>query len=184
MTTTTSKSTRIERAKTFLKNVTQRIQNDSGAKANLKRALSGEDRHVRQTYPLLLPYLGSIPEWQQDLWMFVACLSVYYPQDPEPDPRNFAQSCLDLYNSSESKGPERRFRALLDTDFVDLQSPITTLVRQFKSKKDKKITIYYPQLIADLCNWEHPDQFVQDRWARTFWRVPQSQEDLGEIEKS
>jgi CRISPR system Cascade subunit CasB len=171
MTTTTSKNARLERAKTFLDSLKQRIKNDSGAKATLKRALSGNDRHIRQTYSLLLPYLDGIPEWQQDIWIFVACLDTYHDQEKEPIPRNFAHSCLDLHNSSESKGSERRFRALLDTDLADIQSPITALVRQIKNKKDKKMGVYYPQLIADLCNWDHPDQFVQDRWARTFWRA-------------
>jgi CRISPR system Cascade subunit CasB len=171
MTTTTPKNARLERAKTFLDSLKQRIENDSGAKATLKRALSGDDRHILRTYPLLLPALEGISEWQQDIWIFVACLDTYHDQEKEPAPRNFAQSCLDLHNSSESKGPERRFRSLLDTDSVDIQSPITALVRQIRSKKDKKIGVYYPQLIVDLCDWNHPDQFVQDRWARTFWRA-------------
>lgn len=166
--TTTPKSSRLERATTFLDNLKQRIKNDSGAKATLKRALSGEEYHKRRTYPFLLPYLEGISEWQQDIWIFVACLDIYHDQDKEPAPRNFAQSCLDLQNKVPSQGPERRFRTLLDTALVDIQSPITALVRQFKSQEVK---VCYPQLILDLSNWEHPDQFVQDRWARTFWRA-------------
>lgn len=174
MTTTTHTNTRLERAITYLDSLKKRVKNDSGAKATLKRALSGEDYHLRRTYPFLLPYLEGISEWQQVIWIFVACLDIYHDQDKEPNPRNFAESCLDLQNSSESNGPERRFRALLDTDLPNIQSPITALVRQIKSKKDKKkIPVYYPRLIVDLCNWDHPDQFVQDRWARTFWRAPQ-----------
>jgi CRISPR system Cascade subunit CasB len=171
MTTTTSKHARLERATTFLDSLKQRIKHDSGARATLKRALSGEEHHIRRTYPFLLPYLEGISEWQQDIWIFVACLDIYQDQEKEPAPRNFAQSCLDLQNKVPSQGPERRFRTLLDTALVDIQSPITALVRQFKSQE---VRVYYPQLILDLCNWDHPDQFVQDRWARTFWRVPQT----------
>lgn len=181
--TTTSKSSRLDRAKTFLDSLKQRIKDDNGAKATLRRALSGDDRHIRQTYPLLLPALEGISEWQQDIWIFVACLATYHDQDSEPAPRSFAQSCLDLQASGESKGPERRFRTLLDTDIADVQSPITALVRQIKSKKDKKIPVYYPQLIADLCNWNHPDKFVQDRWARTFWRAPIPAAKSSEVEE-
>lgn len=166
--TTTPKSSRLERATTFLDDLKQRIKNDSGAKATLKRALSGEKHHIRRTYPFLLPYLEGISEWQQDIWIFVACLDIYHDQEKEPAPRNFAQSCLDLQNKVPSQGPERRFRTLLDTALVDIQSPITALIRQFKSQEVK---VYYPQLILDLCNWDHPDQFVQDHWAKTFWRA-------------
>lgn len=167
--TTAKAHEQLKREEKFLHNLQDRIKDDSGAKAILKRALSGSDRQVRHTYPFLLTHLEGIPEWQWDIWIFVACLSTYHAQEQPSAARSFAQSCLDLHNSSESKGPERRFRALLDTDLVDIQSPITALVRQIKSKKDKKISVYYPQLIADLCFWNHSDQFVQDRWARAFW---------------
>ncbi len=180
MTTTTPKNARLERAKTYLDNLRARLKNDSGAKATLKRALSGEEYHVRRTYPFLLPYLEGISEWQQDnIWIFVACLSIYHDQAKEPDPRNFAQSCLDLQNKVPSQGPERRFRTLLDTALADIQSPITALVRQFKSQEVK---VYYPQLITDLCNWDYPEQFVQDRWARTFWRALPPPDTTGEAE--
>jgi len=173
-TTQTPPRHRLEREIKFLQNIQDRIKNDTGAKAAFKRALSGEHYHLRKVYPFTLPHLADIHERQQDLWIFVACLAIYHDQDSEPAPRNFAQSCLDLHNSTESKGPERRFRTLLDTDLADIQSPITALVRQIKSKKDKKTPVYYPQLIADLCFWDHPDQFIQDQWAKTFWRVTSS----------
>ncbi|MCJ2543326.1 type I-E CRISPR-associated protein Cse2/CasB [Thermostichus vulcanus] len=167
--TTTQTPPRLERETKFLQAIRDRIKNDTGARATFKRALSGEHHHLRKVYPFTLPYLAGIHEWQQDIWIFVACLSTYHAQEKEPTPRSFAQSCLDLHNSSASKGVERRFRSLLDTDLVDIQSPITALVRLIKSKKDKKIPVYYPQLIADLCFWDHPDQFIQDQWAKTFW---------------
>lgn len=175
-TTQTPPRNRLDRESYFLQAVTNRIQDDSGAKASFKRALSGEHHHLRKVYPFTLPYLEGIHERQQDIWIFVACLSTYHAQDNEPAPRNFAQSCLDLANSSESKGPERRFKALLDTDLVDIRSPITALVRQIKTTKEKKISVYYPQLIADLCRWDHPDQPMQDKWAKTFWRAFTPQE--------
>lgn len=170
-TTTTPSRPRLERETKFLQAVSDRIKNDNGAKADFKRALSGEDRHIRKVYRFVLPYLEGIHDRQQDIWIFIACLSIYHNQDVEPALRNFAQSCLDLQSKVPSKGPERRFRTLLDTALTDIQSPITALVRQFKSQDVK---VYYPQLIADLCSWDHPDSFVQDRWAKTFWRVPQS----------
>lgn len=181
-TTQTPPRNRLDLATKFLQAISNSINNDTGAKATFKRALSGEHHHLRKVYPFTLLHLKDIHERQQDLWIFVACLSIYHDQEKEPAPRNFAQSCLDLHNSGESKGPERRFRSLLDTDLVDIQSPITALVRQIKSKKDKKIGVYYPQLIVDLCNWNHPDQFVQDHWAKTFWRALPTLEATSEAE--
>jgi CRISPR system Cascade subunit CasB len=168
MTTTTS-STYLTRQTNFLESLHSKIKNDNGAKAALKRALSDEERHIRNTYSIILPHIPDIKEYQQKTWIFVACLSVYYPQvlDRE-DHKNFGYSCRGLAQANNSEGTERRFRALLDTTTEDLQSPLTSLVRQIKSKD---IRLDYPQLLSDLCRWDYPDQYVQiqDRWARTFW---------------
>ncbi len=165
----------LERAEKFFVSLHKRIDKDSGAKAELKRALSGEEHHIRNTYSLVLPYLGEVEEWQQDVWILVAALSAYYPQEIRKEPKNFGSSCLGLNLSNDSGGADRRFRALLDTSLTDIRSPLTNLVRQMKSKG---IRVDYPQLLVDLLQWEHPNQYIQDRWARTFWgAAPPNTED-------
>lgn len=174
MTTSTSRLAPAERETKFLESVQQQTQNDSGAKAILKRALTDEPRHLRAAYPLVLPYLGGI-QYHQDEWIFVACLSAYYPQGLHRENRQtFGHSARRLTGEGSSKGPDRRFRALLDTSLEDLRSPLSALVRLMKSKD---ISIDYPQLLADLCRWEHPDQYIQDKWARAFWGAPSSQQE-------
>jgi CRISPR system Cascade subunit CasB len=153
----------------FLQSVSKRIDKDNGAKADFKRALSGEPEHLRKVYPFVLPYIGNTSEWEQEqIWIPVACLSVYYPQAVrEADKqRNFGYSCRGLATATNSDGADRRFRALLDLALTDIASPLTALVRQMKSKGT---AIDYPKLLADLRQWEHPNQYIQDQWARAFW---------------
>ncbi len=168
-TTQTQIRNRLEHEMRFLQAVSDRISNDNGAKADFKRALSGEPEHLRKVYPFVLPYIGNTSEWEQEhIWIPVACLSIYYPQ-PIRDvnkQRNFGHSGRDLASATTSEGANRRFRALLDLALIDLKSPLTALVRQMRSKE---IAIDYPKLLADLRQWEHPNQFVQDAWARAFW---------------
>lgn len=168
MTTTQTQPTRLERQTKFFENLHRRFNDDNGAKALLKRALSGEERHIRNTYSIVLAYIPEMPQYLQEIWIIVACLSFYYPQPIREEQRNFGYTCHGLANATNSEGADRRFRALLDTSLEDLRSPLTALVRQIKSK-DKEIRLDYPQLLSDLCQWEHPDQYIQDRWARTFW---------------
>jgi CRISPR system Cascade subunit CasB len=161
---------RLEYELRFLQSVSDRIKNDNGAKADFKRALSSEPSHIRKVYPTVLPYLGNVSDWEQkQIWIPVACLSVYYPQPlREVDKqRNFGHSCQGLATATNSYGADRRFRALLDLALTDIQAPLTALVRQMKSKG---IAIDYPKLLADLRQWEHPNQYIQDQWARAFWR--------------
>jgi CRISPR system Cascade subunit CasB len=177
MSTATTATNKLEREVRFLKSVCDRIQNDSGAKAGFKRALSGESEHIRKVYPFVLPFLGGVSDWEQEhVWIPVACLAVYYPQAIREDDkyRNFGKSCEGLAKATTSEGADRRFRALLDLSLEDIYSPLTALVRQLKSKG---IAIDYPRLLSDLRQWDHADQYIQDRWARTFWgAVPKAGE--------
>jgi CRISPR system Cascade subunit CasB len=166
----------------FLKSVGDRTKNDNGAKADLKRAMSGEPEHIRKVYPFVLPYVGKASEWEQEqIWIPIACLSIYYPQTlrEEEKQRNFGYSCRGLATATNSDGIDRRFRALLDLALTDMQPPLTALVRQMKSKG---IAIDYPKLLADLRQWEHPNQYIQDHWARVFWgpSVLQQEEQLSQ----
>jgi CRISPR system Cascade subunit CasB len=161
----------LNRETEFITAIAKRIDKDTSAKAIMKRALSGDDRHLRHTYLLVLPLLRGVWEPQQALWIFVASLYAHYPQSVRLEPKNFGHSCRGLHNATSSGGTERRFRALLDLSLVDIEKPVTALVRQMKSKD---IAIDYPLLLADLCQWEHPDQYIQDRWARTFWSASES----------
>jgi CRISPR system Cascade subunit CasB len=178
-TTKTTALNRLDYEVHFLKSVSDRIKNDNGAQADLRRAMSGEPEHIRKVYQFILPYVGKASEWQQEqIWIPVACLSVYYPQTlrEAEKQRNFGHSCRGLATATNSDGADRRFRALLDLALTDIQSPLTALVRQMKSKG---VTIDYPQLLADLQRWEHPNQYIQDQWARSFWGASQA-EDLPE----
>ena len=169
MSTATTATHKLEREIRFLKSVSDRIKNDSGAKAGFKRSLSGEPEHIRKIYPFVLPYLGGVSDWEQKhVWIPVACLSVYYPQNIREDDKdsNFGKSCKGLEKETDSKGADRRFRALLDLSLEDIYSPLTALVRQIKAKG---IAIDYPRLLSDLRQWDHADQYIQDQWARTFW---------------
>ncbi len=168
MTTSTSTSPAIERAANFLEAVRQTIEKDKGANAAMKRALTGEARHLRAVYPIVLyPLEREGIQYNQDEWIFVACLFTYYPQPiKRDDTRTFGHAARGLTGEGNSGGADRRFRALLDSPLEDLRSPLAALVRLLKSKG---IAINYPQLILDLCRWEHPDQYVQDKWARAFW---------------
>jgi CRISPR type I-E-associated protein CasB/Cse2 len=163
-----------------------RTANDNGAKADFKRAMSGEPEHIRKVYRFVLPYVGNASEWEQNnIWIPVTCLSVYYQQPirEAEKQRNFGHSCRGLATATNSDGADRRFRALLDLALTDMQSPLTALVRQMKSKG---IAIDHPKLLADLRQWEHPNQYIQDQWARAFWSasVLQQEEQLSQNSES
>jgi CRISPR system Cascade subunit CasB len=163
--TTTDKKPPNEGARKILESIERNIKNDNGAKASLKRVLTGEPRHIRAVYSIVLPYLGGI-NYNLDEWIFVAALLAYYPQKLDRTPsKNFGLSASGLASATNSEGADRRFHALLDTSLEDIRSPLSALIRQMKTKD---IAIDYPKLIVDLCQWNHSDQYIQDQWAKSF----------------
>jgi CRISPR system Cascade subunit CasB len=152
--------------------------------AILKRAMSGDPTHIIKVHEFMPRNISDVSVWEEDkIWIPVACLFVYYPQKidrvQDPKKRNFGRSCwnlaMDIDQTGQSKGTPRRFKALLDTSLTDIRSPLNNLVRQMKSRG---IPIDYPQLLIDLQQWEHPKQYIQDNWARTYWgAAPPNTED-------
>ena len=173
MTNTVPISSAVKHAAEFLEKIQKSIDKDSGAKADLKRALTGEPRHQRAAYPIVLRYLSeNEAKYDLDQWLWVMGFLAYYEQTIDPaNKMTFGDSARRLKDENSSGGPERRFRALLETSIDDLRSPLTSMVRLMKSKK---IAINYPQLLVDLKQWNHPDQYIQDKWARAFWNAPKS----------
>ncbi|MDB9524387.1 type I-E CRISPR-associated protein Cse2/CasB [Oscillatoria sp. CS-180] len=173
MTITTPISPAVQRAAEVLHEIHNAIERDSGVKATLKRTLTGEPRHQRAAYPIILRYLSDQrAQYQLEQWLWVTGFLAYYPQDINPKSKlTFGDSARQLKTEDGSKGPERRFRSLLETSLEDLRSPLTAMVRLMRSSK-KKVVISYPQLLVDLNRWEHPDQYIQDKWARAFWNAP------------
>ncbi|WP_338438776.1 type I-E CRISPR-associated protein Cse2/CasB [Synechococcus elongatus] len=161
---------------------------DSAIAAALRRSLSGQPKYQRAVYSRLLPLIQTCTGLQQDWLLYVAALVAFYPQLPveAKASQNFGSSCLALSKSRSKKAShdnesedqssrevtstERRFLALLSLPGEALKTPLTALIRQMKAAENS-VPIYYPQLIYDLIAWDHPSQYVQDHWARSFWRV-------------
>jgi CRISPR system Cascade subunit CasB len=120
--------------------------------------------------------LEGIPPHAQDAWFLVAALLALYPQPLEREhPISFARSCAILSARMTSGGPERRFKSLLDTDGDDLVVPLVALIRLMQAKD---VPVDYVPLLQALRHWDHPDQWVQDRWARDFWGPHQTSSEL------
>jgi len=61
---------------------------------------------------------------------------------------------------------DRRVAALLDADADQLPFRLRQIVRLLHSHEQ---TLDWFKLLRDLLNWEHPNRFVQPRWAREYY---------------
>jgi CRISPR type I-E-associated protein CasB/Cse2 len=96
----------------------------------------------------------------------------------ESPPRNLGASLYDLADKERSRRnpkpkpdepvdtAERRLATLLRSHRDDLPSHLRQTVSLLKSRG---VTIDWSGLLRDLMAWDHPDRYVQRKWARAYW---------------
>ena len=77
-------------------------------------------------------------------------------------------ACARLQAATDSGSVERRFLDLLDADREALPHRLRQMVTLMASKS---IAPAWSQLMRDLTNWNDPDRYVQQRWARSFYAL-------------
>ncbi|HZU75702.1 MAG TPA: type I-E CRISPR-associated protein Cse2/CasB, partial [Dehalococcoidia bacterium] len=84
----------------------------------------------------------------------------------ERQSRNLGASFARLSQKTGSASVERRFRALLDSRFVDLPEHLRHAISLMRAHD---VPVSWTDLLRDIRNWSHPDRPVQREWARTYW---------------
>lgn len=149
---------------------------DRRALAELRRSLvSGNEmlaaRHV-------LPWLGPDHGLRIEYAAFlVAGLFALHPKNLAT--RNFGHSMERLWREQERRPSiEQRFVALLNAHVEDL---LYYMRQAIDLMRGSEIPVGWARLYRDICNWDHPDRYVQRNWARAFWGS--SAEDQNATEK-
>jgi CRISPR system Cascade subunit CasB len=55
---------------------------------------------------------------------------------------------------------------LLDADLVQLHFRLRQAAKFLQSCR---VRVNWLQLLEDVLQWEHPDRFIQQRWARSYF---------------
>jgi CRISPR system Cascade subunit CasB len=155
--------------------------------AALRRALGKPVGQAPEAYPFVTPLLprreGSHYRDQDEsdemIYYMVAALFAFHPrnwpmEESTPWRTNFGASMARLKNESveRSAGTERRFVALLNSPFAELEDHLRHALSLLKSKD---ISVDWLQLVGDLRKWDFDDRAVQRAWARAFWEENQIQ---------
>lgn len=184
----------------FIQRLRRLGQRDLGGVAILRRSLGAEPGADVRAYPFVEPYLPSEYPWTRTAYYLVAGLwasvntasvlaaapdedeeraapSTDAPTEPVPptepvqrDRRSFGHAVATLYlQRGKVESVEQRFIALLDADEEQLPYRLRQMVQLVKA--DEGIRIHWARLLDDLLDWNHPERYVQRRWARAFYRT-------------
>lgn len=141
---------------------------DRAAMARLRRSLGveGMDYSALMVVGAHLP--ADLLDRDLDTYLLVAGLFALHP---DPGGAGSLGKALQQLRKALSVGAEsldRRFAALLDSDWEDLPYRLRQIVQLLESKK---VPVNYTILLGHLKTkaWESEDRWVQRRWAREYW---------------
>lgn len=159
-----------ETTKSFTTDFVERLRRlDAADRARLKRNAGNtlaESRGVIALFFRLLPF--GVPERNQRWYFLVATL---FPlADPAAEKHSNLGETLAVARARKQRneaGFDRRFEVLLDADADQLGFRLRQIIQLLHAAK---VVVDWEQLLDDLHFWEHPDRFVQMRWARAYYR--------------
>jgi CRISPR system Cascade subunit CasB len=157
------------RLATFIANL-QRL--DAGDRARLKRSAGRPLDEATQCLGLfyrLLPYGGVAPAQEPTYWL----VAVLFPLTDATNHGGFGDALRRARSPRYRKGLDRRVEALLDSDPAQLPHRLAQVVRFLHSQR---VPVNWRSLLEDLLQWERPNRFIQKKWARAYFSLPQQSE--------
>lgn len=139
-------------------------QLDPGDRARLRRNAGkplSEAKDVIGLFYHLLPH--GIPIYQEETYFLVATL---YPSADAGGKGDLGNRLKQAQNTNNNKGLDRRIEVLLDAEPTQMPFRLRQAIRYLRSCRVK---IDWEQLLSDLLQWNHPDRFIQQRWARSYY---------------
>jgi len=165
------KNDNLQREEEFIERIEQL---DTGKLAMLRRGC-GERDAIAGKCPWFYGVLRG--EGNETTSYLVASLMAQYSTSKiksgsHRDEGDFGSTLKKAFNASGSESMKRRFLILLDSDYNsytgegDLPYRLRQMIRYVAHLR---LGVDWPQLFDDIKLWNHPDKYVQKRWARSFY---------------
>jgi CRISPR system Cascade subunit CasB len=172
----------IERARAFIEHL--QLRSEPTDLMRLRHLLNRAEYSA--TIPLVEEYLDSAgckDPWERQAHALVAKLwatmvlergedrrsggVLPVPRGATGDRRSLGHTIAEVYLARDRDlGIERDYLDLLDAEAKRLPHQLNLLMITLKYKPE--IPIHWPELLADLLAWNHPDRPTQQKWAREF----------------
>lgn len=147
---------------------------DRAALAALRRGLGQPPGTVAEMYPYVVPRLPrGANRSEEDAYYALAALFGFHPSVARTG--NLGDHLArTIAADADRAAVERRFVALLKAHPEDLAGQLRQAISFLKSKE---VPVNWSQLLLDMCAWDHPQRYVQRRWANAFWGTPNQSTD-------
>ena len=142
-----------------------RLENlDAGDRARLKR---NSGKTLAEAHDVLALFYGllpaGVPAYQEEIYFLLATL---FPLADGGAEHDLGASLFKARNLKNAKGLDSRVENLLDADLTQLHFRLRQTIHFLHSCR---VRVNWQQLLEDLLQWDHPDRYVQQRWARSYF---------------
>jgi CRISPR system Cascade subunit CasB len=142
-----------------------RLENlDPGDRARLKRCAGkslAEANDALGLFYSLLPH--GVSPFQEETFFLVATL---YPLAEGGSSGDLGLALRKAQNMQNAKGLDRRVEVLLDADEEQLPFRLRQAIHFLQSCRTR---VDWCQLLDDLLQWNQPQKYIQQRWARSYF---------------
>lgn len=149
--------------------------NDLAAFAILRRSLSFEPGAWPAAFPYVEPTAHLGDGWRRKAAYLVAGL--YALSRVTPGKGNFGEAVRAYSKTTDSKSVEQRFIAVLEADPDELPHRLRQMITLIRSAS---VAPEWDGFYRDLLQWNHPNKYIQQRWARAFYAQEHSDADPSE----
>ena len=155
-------------------------KDDRGVLAALRRGLGQAPGQSPDMYPYVIHFLPEKPyPTLESAYYLTASLFAFHPLNTSAGNLGDHMTAT-IRSEGERQSVERRFTNLLKAHVDDLRVYLRQSIGILKSRE---IPVNWNQLLNDLIYWDHPQLFVQQKWAKSFWGRKYPSNELIESEK-
>lgn len=130
-------------------------------KRNAGKTLVESQQGTMGLFYRLLP--AGVARYQEETYFLTATL---YPLADDGGKGSLGHALRRARQGDNTAGLDRRIEILLDADESQLPFRLRQALRYLAAKQ---VRVNWSVLLADLLNWQHPQRFVQERWARDYF---------------
>lgn len=155
----------------FARHLAKMLEEPGRPRAVLRRSLAFPPGTWPDAFPYIEPFVANAEGWTRSAAYLVAGLFAIPGGDIGSG--SFGAAAYKLRARTDSESVEARFLALLDADDEQLPHRLRQMVTLMASHE---IAPDWAELFRDLTAWNSPSRWVQERWARDYYRQQASAE--------
>ena len=143
-------------------------KDDRATLARLRHSLAFPPGQYTQVFGFMERFTSSLYGWDREAYYLTAGLFATHPDQTEDEAETLGATFRRVYyERSESESIAKRFLALIDADPEQMPERLRHAINLIRSHA---LSVNYDLLLLHLKAWQSENHWVQQRWARDFYR--------------